>query len=110
MLDVSNIKRGDIVARQYRNSYNFAVLLNPFVVALTSVVVHDACRMKILLLLATATLFVVCSPFPTVGGQQSSEFCTTLAYPQEAPAAYVHLCYTPGKGISTITRILFFCI
>ena len=61
--------------------------------------------MKAIVLLFTATLFVVCSAFPTVGGQQSNEFCTTLAYPQDAPAAYVHLCYTPGKGI---TRILNF--
>ena len=61
--------------------------------------------MKAIVLLFTATLFVVYSAFPTVGGQQSNEFCTTLAYPQDAPAAYVHLCYTPGKGI---TRILNF--
>ena len=61
--------------------------------------------MKAIVLLFTATLFVVCSAFPTVGGQQSNELCKTLAYPQDAPAAYVHLCYTPGKGI---TRILNF--
>ena len=58
--------------------------------------------MKAIVLLFTATLFAVSGAFPTsekfAEGQQTGEFCATLEYPQEDPAAYVHLCYTPGEG------------
>ena len=61
-------------------------------------------KMKAIVPLFTATLFVVCSAFPlyekSARGQQSNNFCATLAYPQRNPAAYVHLCHTPGQGIT----------
>ena len=54
------------------------------------------------MLLLTATLFAASGAFPTyenfAESQQTGEFCATLEYLQEDPAAYVHLCYTPGKG------------
>ena len=60
--------------------------------------------MTTIVLLFIATLFPICGAFPTyekiARGQQSNEFCATVAYPQDDPAAYVHLCYTPGKGIT----------
>ena len=58
--------------------------------------------MKAIVLLLTATLFAASGAFPTyenfAESQQTGEFCATLEYLQEDPAAYVHLCYTPGKG------------
>ena len=69
-------------------------------------------KMKAIVPLFTATLFVVCSAFPlyekSARGQQSNSFCATLAYPQSNPAAYVHLCYTPGEGISLYKRACVF--
>ena len=61
--------------------------------------------------LFTATLCVVCSAFPLyekiAGVQQSNGFCATLTYNQGDTTGYVHLCYTPGEGITHI--ILFVC-
>ena len=69
--------------------------------------------MKAIVLLFTATLFVVCSAFPlyekrSARGQQSNSFCATLAYPQRNPTAYVHLCHTPGEGITLYARACVF--
>ena len=51
--------------------------------------------------LFTATLFVVCSAFPLHATiQQLNKFCSTLKYDQGDTTGYVHLCHTPGEGIT----------
>ena len=58
----------------------------------------------IILPLFTATLLVVCSAFPLdekmARVQQSTTYCATLTYNQDNTTGYVHLCHTPGEGIT----------
>ena len=99
----------------YRYSYNFGSDFNRC--KLHSIAVANGCcarhKMKAIVPLFTATLFVVCSAFPlyekSARGQQSNNFCATLAYPQPNPTAYVHLCHTPGAR-EGITRTHYLCV
>ena len=69
--------------------------------------------MKAIVPLFTATLFVLSSAFPLSNKiarvQYSNNFCVTLEYSQCDLAGYVHLCYTPGEGITRTLIILYAC-